>query len=137
MTGSDLNTLEPGAAQVLGTANILTGPVDVMGLRSTVCVTQIIGDAADFDEACPAPTTPEEPPVDVEVEVEGKQELRPPAVPAALPIEVEGKAVQAGTLPVTGSDSLPLQALFGLALTGGGILIQRRTKHSRPDRIVQ
>lgn len=136
VTGSDLDTLVPSAAQVLGTASILTGPVDVLGLRSKVCVTQIIGDAADFDEACPAPTTPEEPEVP-EVEVEGKQEVQPTAVPAALPIEVEEKAVQAGALPVTGSDSLPLQALFGLALTGGGILIQRRTKRVHADRTIQ
>ncbi len=139
VTGSDLDTLEPSAAQVLGTASILTGPVDVLGLRSKVCVTQIIGDAADFDEACPAPTTPEEPEVPEvpEVEVEGKQEVQPAAVPASVPIEVEEKVVQAGSLPVTGGDSLPLQALFGLALTGGGILIQRRTKRVRSDRTIE
>jgi len=136
VTGSNPTTLEPAAARVLGTASILTGPVDVLGLRSKVCVTQIIGDAADFDEACPAPTTPEVPEVP-EVEVEGKQEVQPTAVPASVPIEVEEKVVQAGSLPVTGSDSLPLQALFGLALTGGGILIQRRTKRVRADRTIQ
>jgi LPXTG-motif cell wall-anchored protein len=102
-----------------------------------VCVTQIIGDAADFDEACPAPTTPEEPEVP-EVEVEGKQQVaQPDAVPASLPVEPAVKGVQAGSLPVTGSDSLPLQALFGLALTGGGILIQRRTKRVRTDRTIE
>ncbi|MGZ8766275.1 MAG: hypothetical protein ACXW2C_11355, partial [Acidimicrobiia bacterium] len=140
VTGSNLDALEPTAARVLGTASILTGPVDVMGLRSTVCVTQIIGDSADFDEACPAPTPPEEPPnPQVDVEVEGKQVQSPTAaVPASLPVEVEveGKTVQAGSLPLTGG-SLQLEALFGLALTGGGILIQRRARRTRSDHTVQ
>ena len=135
VTGSNLDALEPTAAQVLGTASILTGPVDVMGLRSTVCVTQIIGDRADFDEACPTPPGPEKPPVDVEVE--GKQTPPPAvAVPVSVPVEVAEKAVQAGSLPRTGG-SLDLEALFGLALIGGGVLIQRRAKHARSDRTIQ
>ena len=62
VTASNPLAVTPATSQVLGTASILTGPVDVMGLRSTVCVTQIIGDNADFAEACPAPPPPPPPP---------------------------------------------------------------------------
>ena len=135
VTGANPTTLEPAAARVLGTASILTGPVDVLGLRSKVCVTQIIGDAADFAEACPAEVPPVDPPVTPPVEVEAEQLTQTPA-PATLPVAVEDKVVKAGTLPFTGG-SLALAALFGLALTGGGVLIQRRSKHARSDRTIQ
>ena len=138
VTGSNPVTNEPKASQVLGTASILTGPVDVLGLRSTVCVTQIIGDPGAFQEACPAP--PEEPPVTPPVEVEPNQ-VTPPAVTPpgpgrSAPVEVGGATVTAGSLPRTGAP-LELQALLGLALTGGGLLIQRRASRSPAERTVQ
>ncbi len=134
VTSSDpLTVAAPATSPVAGTASILTGPVDVLGLRSTVCVTQIIGDSADFAEACPAPPVeppPVTPPVTPPVEVDDNR--TPPVVPV-VPV-VEDKVVTAGTLPFTGGGALELEALFGLALTGGGVLVQRRAKRPRTDR---
>lgn len=136
--GSNPVTLAPGASQVLGRASILTGPVDVMGLRSTVCVTQVVGAGADFGVACPAPLappTPPTPPAPPGVEVEAAQ-ITAPIIAVAAPVEVEAKTAQAGSLPLTGG-ALELEALFGLALAGGGLLIQRRATRTGSDRTVQ
>jgi hypothetical protein len=117
----------PLASQVLGEATILTGPVDVMGLRSTVCVTQIKGDAADFPEACPPAVTPVTPPVTPPVDVLAEDVTRPTAV---LPAAQEASVAAGSTLPFTGSP-IALEALFGLALTGGGVLLQRRSRRTQ------
>jgi LPXTG-motif cell wall-anchored protein len=129
--GADPQTHEGVAGQVTGKAMILTGPVDVIGQRASTVVCQIIGEDdsicptadVDDDDVVTPPVTPLPP---------GPPPVTPPPAPTEVgetPVLVRERPVEAGSLPRTGAP-LTLQALLGLALTGGGVLVTRRTRRS-------